>query len=97
MVLVLLSKEFDAFVDFNVLLATDVRGLEFVIRHELNGIDFVLNVHCILGETFAVSKCSAATETPFTFVMFMEGELPEIPVLDPIQDVFVPDNSEFPQ
>ena len=36
LVLVLLSEEFDAFVDFNVLLATDVRGLEFVIRHELN-------------------------------------------------------------
>jgi len=31
-----LSKELDAFVDFNVLLATDVRGLELVIRHELN-------------------------------------------------------------
>ena len=35
-VLVLLTEEFDAFVDFNVLLATYVRGLEFVIRHELN-------------------------------------------------------------
>ena len=30
------EEEFDAFVDFNVLLATYVRGLEFVIRHELN-------------------------------------------------------------
>ena len=36
LVLILLSEEFDAFVDFNVLLATYVRGLEFVIRHELN-------------------------------------------------------------
>jgi hypothetical protein len=30
-VLVFLSEELDAFVDFNVLLATDVRGLEFVV------------------------------------------------------------------
>jgi hypothetical protein len=35
-ILLLLTKELDALVDFNVLLATDVRGLEFVIRHELN-------------------------------------------------------------
>ena len=54
-------------------------------------------MHCILIETFAVSKCSAATETPISFVVFGEGELPEIPVLDPVKDVFVPDNSEFPQ
>ena len=33
---IFLTKKFDAFVDFNVLLATDVRGLELVIRHELN-------------------------------------------------------------
>lgn len=54
-------------------------------------------MHCILIETFAVSKCSGATETPISFVVFREGELPEIPVLDPVKDVFVPDNSEFPQ
>ena len=36
LVLFFLTKELDAFVDFNVLLATDVRGLELVIRHELN-------------------------------------------------------------
>ena len=54
-------------------------------------------MHCVLIETFAVGKCSAATYTPLTFVVFGEGELPEIPVLDPVQDVFVPDNSEFPQ
>ena len=36
LVLLFLAKELDAFVDFNVLLATDVRGLELVIRHELN-------------------------------------------------------------
>jgi len=28
-----LTKELDAFVDFNILLATDVSGLEFVIAH----------------------------------------------------------------
>jgi len=54
-------------------------------------------VHCIFVETFAVSKCSAATETPLTFVAFGEGKLPEIPVLDPVKDVFVPDNLELPQ
>ena len=32
-VLGLLTEELDAFVYFNVLLATNVRGLEFVIRH----------------------------------------------------------------
>ena len=52
-------------------------------------------MHCVIVETFAVSKCSAATDAPFTFVMFREGELPEVPVLDPVQDVFVPDDSEF--
>ena len=35
-VLVLLTKELDTLVYFDVLLATDVRGLELVIRHELN-------------------------------------------------------------
>ena len=32
-VLVLLPKEFDALIYFDVLLATDVRGLELAIRH----------------------------------------------------------------
>jgi len=54
-------------------------------------------VHGVLFETFAVSKCSAATETPLTFVVFREDELFEIPVLDPVKDVFVPDNLELPQ
>jgi hypothetical protein len=32
-ILLLLSEELDALVDLNVLLATNVRGLELVIRH----------------------------------------------------------------
>ncbi len=35
-VLGLLSEELDALVNLNVLFATDVRGLELIIRHELN-------------------------------------------------------------
>ena len=35
-ILFFLTEELDALVDFNVLLATYVRGLELVIRHELN-------------------------------------------------------------
>jgi hypothetical protein len=33
-VLLFLAEELDAFVDFNVLLTTDVRGLELVVRHD---------------------------------------------------------------
>ena len=33
LVLVFLAEEFDAFVDFNVLLATNVRGLKLVLFH----------------------------------------------------------------
>jgi len=32
---VLLAEVLDAFVDFNVLLATDVRGLELIVTHVL--------------------------------------------------------------
>ena len=50
MVWVRMSEEFDAFGEVNVLCATDVSGLEFVIRQELNGSDVVVNVNCIIIE-----------------------------------------------
>ena len=36
LVLILLSEEFNALINLNVLLATDVRGLEIVITHASN-------------------------------------------------------------
>ena len=52
-------------------------------------------MHCLSVDAVAPIEWAATPKTLLVFVMFGVCELPEVPVLNPIKDVFVPDDSEF--
>ena len=52
-------------------------------------------MHCLSVDAVAPIEWAATPKTLLVFVMFGVCELPEVPVLNPVKDVFVPDDSEF--